>query len=212
VVSPGYSGGIPSYTMAKAIANINSGLSGELPQDVVDQIRTHAAEFGVGSGLSGSDFSGYNGLKNLGLTSLQRQDDATKSLMPFFQTPGGQAQGDQFNVNNITRANQITAAQAAAARDAAQTNWNATRRPNVMGGYGGGGGGGTPAPIMGGSLSGVGGPPAHSVAHDIISRNLPGLGDLLGGYGGGGDPHGTGSYAPLQTGEGDDGGDDWFME
>jgi len=198
VIPPGYSGGIPAYTMGKATANINSALNGELPPDVIDQLRQHAAEFGVSSGLAGSDFSGYQGLKNLGLTSLQRQDEATKSLMPFFQTPAGQANTDQFNVNNITRANQFTTNTGAAARAAADKAWTAGHAGNVMGGYGGSGA----APIMGGVLGGgYGAPPAHAVANDVISRYLPGLGDLLGGYGGGAgsNPHGTGSYAPLTT-------------
>lgn len=196
-IPPGYSGGISPYNMSLAQGNITSALHGELPQDVVDQLRQRAAEFGVSSGLAGSDFSGYQGLKNLGLTSLDRQDAATKSLMPFFQTPGGQAQTDQFNVNNISRANQFTADTGAAARAAADRAWTAGHRGNVMGGYGGSGA----APIMGGVLGGgYGAPPAHAVANDVISRYLPGLGDrLFGGYGGGDNPHGTGSYAPLTT-------------
>lgn len=60
--------------------SLGGALRGELPQDVVDQIRQHAAEFGVASGLSGSEFAGYQGLKNLGLTSLSRITGAENLL------------------------------------------------------------------------------------------------------------------------------------
>lgn len=225
---PAYTGGMQPYNITKANANITAGLNGELPQDVIDQIRTQAAEFGVSSGLSGSDFSGYQGLRNLGLTSLQRQDEATKMTLPFMMTPADvdrrtslaseaaarnraalfqdRAMHDQEVQQGILRAQKQ--------QQAASDYWERTRS-------GGAGSGGTPAslaPTGTGYGGSYGPPPAHSVANDIISRNLPGLGDLLGGYGGGGgsDPHGTGSYAPLQVGFEDNGDwtadNDWVME
>jgi hypothetical protein len=62
-------------------SNLSGALKGDLPPDVVQQIQQHAAEFGVASGLSGSQFAGYQGLKNLGLTSLDRASKAESELV-----------------------------------------------------------------------------------------------------------------------------------
>jgi hypothetical protein len=194
-----------------------------LPQDVVDQLQTHAAEFGVSSGLSGSDFSGYAGLRNLGLTSLQRQDDATKMTLPFMMSPADIDRRRQLDQSTIYQNKAIQDADIARSQkqqQAAADAWERSRTgglADLMPGWNKGGGASPALAPMGVNAGGGGSaPPAHSVASDIISRNLPGLGDLLGGYGGGGDPHGTGSYAPLQVGIGDNGdwnaGDDWLME
>lgn len=61
--------------------NLSGALAGQLPPDVVQQIQQNAAEFGVSSGLSGSQFAGYQGLKNLGLTSLNRAQQAEQELV-----------------------------------------------------------------------------------------------------------------------------------
>ncbi len=61
--------------------NLSGALKGDLPPDVVQQIQQNAAEFGVSSGLSGSQFAGYQGLKNLGLTSLNRAQQAEQELV-----------------------------------------------------------------------------------------------------------------------------------
>lgn len=67
----------------KLKSNYSSALSGELPQDVKDQISNYAAERGVASGMPGSQWAGYQGLRQLGLTSLSRQDQAAKELTPY---------------------------------------------------------------------------------------------------------------------------------
>lgn len=221
--APAYTGGMQPYNITKANANITAGLNGELPQDVVDQLRTHAAEFGVSSGLSGSDFSGYNGLKNLGLTSLQRQDDATKMTLPFIMSPADIDRRRQLDQSTIYQNKAIQDADIARAQkqqQAASDAWERGRSgglADLLPGWNKSGGASPTLAPMGVNSGGGGGsaPPAHSVANDIISRNLPGLGDLLGGYGNS-DPHGTGSYAPLQVGIGDNGDwtadNDWVME
>lgn len=61
--------------------NLSGALKGDLPPDVVRQIQQNAAEFGVSGGLSGSQFAGYQGLKNLGLTSLSRAQQAEQELV-----------------------------------------------------------------------------------------------------------------------------------
>lgn len=78
------SSGIPELR-PKVVSNLNTALSGELPEDVVTQIRNRAAEFGVASGMPGSEFAGYQGLRNLGLTSLDRMQHAEDLLAPGYQ-------------------------------------------------------------------------------------------------------------------------------
>lgn len=68
--------------MNQYYGNIQSALSGELPEDVKNQISTAAAEYGIATGMPGSQLAGYAGLRNLGLTSLARQDWAAKMLQP----------------------------------------------------------------------------------------------------------------------------------
>lgn len=70
--SPGATG-----LMDLGTANIKSMLEGELPKDVEERIRRYGAEAGVGSGTSGSEFSGNRTARDLGLTSL---DLATRGL------------------------------------------------------------------------------------------------------------------------------------
>lgn len=58
-------------------------MSGEIPQDVVDQIRRRAAERGYGSGTAGSGFNRNLEARDLGLTSLdliQRGLQGTSAL------------------------------------------------------------------------------------------------------------------------------------
>lgn len=69
---------------AKTFSNLGGALRGELPQDVTDQIARSAAEFGVASGMPGSEFASYQGLRNLGLTSLSRMQHAEDLLTPHF--------------------------------------------------------------------------------------------------------------------------------
>lgn len=71
-----------SALMGDYYGNIQSALSGEVPQDVQNQISTAAAEYGIMTGMPGSQLAGYAGLRNLGLTSLARQDWAAKMLQP----------------------------------------------------------------------------------------------------------------------------------
>ncbi len=63
------------------VGNLKGALKGELPPDVVQQIQQNAAEFGVAGGVPGSQFAGYQGLKNLGLTSLNRMQGAESELV-----------------------------------------------------------------------------------------------------------------------------------
>lgn len=66
--------------------NIESLSRGELPQDVQNLIGRQAAEMGITTGTSGSDFDKYRSLRNLGLTSLQATDQALNSAARWMQT------------------------------------------------------------------------------------------------------------------------------
>lgn len=57
----------------KYYGNIGSALSGQVPQDVQNLIATKAAEYGIATGMPGSQIAAYSGLRNLGLTSLDQQ-------------------------------------------------------------------------------------------------------------------------------------------
>ncbi len=79
---------IPGWSnISKNISgNIESMSRGELPQDVQDFIGRKAAEQGIATGTSGSDFDKYRSLRNLGLTSLQATDRALDSASRWMQT------------------------------------------------------------------------------------------------------------------------------
>lgn len=53
--------------------NIMSELRGELSPEVVNNVRDNAAVFGVTSGMPGSQFANFRGLKNIGLETANLQ-------------------------------------------------------------------------------------------------------------------------------------------
>jgi hypothetical protein len=73
--------------MKLAAGNLGSALKGELPDDVKQMLAQRAAELGISSGTSGSEFNNFRSLRDLGLTSLDRMDKATAQLLPHFITP-----------------------------------------------------------------------------------------------------------------------------
>lgn len=62
-----------SNTNSTISSNIMNELNGQLSPSTINNIRNQAASFGVSSGLPGSNFSGYQGLANLGLTTEKLQ-------------------------------------------------------------------------------------------------------------------------------------------
>jgi hypothetical protein len=174
---PATGGTPPPALLDKTAANLTSAANGELPPDVIEQLRRHAAEFGLSAGLPGSEFAGYAGLKQLGLTSLARQDMATQATLPWFMTPQQvSAQTQQNQIIGNQNANDIYARNAAYQANGA-ARWDAQK--------------GGPASVMSGAAmpgSGVnyGGPagarttgaqPAPDYSNDVssfISKYLPG--------------------------------------
>lgn len=94
--------------------NIMNELSGQLSPETISNIRNSAASFGVSSGMPLSDFSGHQGLANLGLT--------TEKL---------QGQGLQDYLNSITGISKTQTLDPALQTEVATQNavWNAAPDP-----------------------------------------------------------------------------------
>lgn len=90
VVGP--EGNLPTDLLSQTAGNLSGALRGELPADVLNLLQQQAAEYGVGGGTSGSQFAGYAGLRNLGLTSLDRMKQAEELLAQQFMTPAQKAE------------------------------------------------------------------------------------------------------------------------
>jgi len=88
-------GGLPPALLKQTAASLGGALRGELPEDVQNLLRQQAAEYGVASGMPGSQFQSYAGLRNLGLTSLDRIKGAEGILGNQFISP---AQAQQLNL------------------------------------------------------------------------------------------------------------------
>jgi hypothetical protein len=62
-------------------SNIMNELTGQLSPSTINNIRTQAANFGVSSGLPNSQFQGYQGLANLGLTTEKLQGQGLQDYL-----------------------------------------------------------------------------------------------------------------------------------
>lgn len=96
-LSVGPSGALPPYLLQQTATGLSSDLSGEVPLDVQQMLEQQAAEYGVGSGTQGSQFAGYRGLRNLGLTSLDLRRHAQDVLAGQFTNPAEQSKIDLAN-------------------------------------------------------------------------------------------------------------------
>lgn len=129
----------PGTVFPQYYTNVRANLAGELPPDVLDLLQTQAAQYGIASGLPGSQFSGYRGLRNLGLTSLQRMDVGAQQMAPLFAQQASQERYYQQHLLEQEAMNE-RARQAAVARAAEASKWWTTGggTPQIVGGYGGG--------------------------------------------------------------------------
>lgn len=77
-----YTGRVPGYTdmASQSAVNIAAALRGEVPQDVLYQLGQSAAERGITQGVPGSQITGAEYLKALGLTSLGQQKYGEEAL------------------------------------------------------------------------------------------------------------------------------------
>lgn len=118
----------------------NIAMTGQLPEDVVQAIQQRAAEFGVATGMPGSELAGYGGLRQLGLTSLDVLKDAAK----YDITPYNQALLEQSNLNQSQKM-QLALEEASNQRNAQLADiWRQTTGTSP--GYTMGGGGYSMAP------------------------------------------------------------------
>lgn len=150
--TPGRVGDISPALLDQTQTSLGTALRGELPQDVQNLLRQSAAEYGVAAGIPGSQFAGYRGLRNLGLTSLNQINRAQDALRSFITTPAqsislglqsrslGLAETEANRKYAMQMANQsaIRQAQNEALRQQQSDAWNAGRTS-----YWGGSGGGT---------------------------------------------------------------------
>jgi hypothetical protein len=86
----GYLMNLPGYQgmRGQQSENILSQLQGDVPDDVVNQILTRAAERGISTGTSGAPASNSTYLRALGLTSLDMQKQGSEGLSRAIeQTP-----------------------------------------------------------------------------------------------------------------------------
>lgn len=157
---------IPATVFPQYYTNVRANLAGELPPDVLDLLQTQAAQYGIASGLPGSQFAGYRGLRNLGLTSLQRMDVGAQQMAPLFAQQQAQERYYQQRLQEQEAMNE-RARQAAVARAAeASRAWTM--------------GGGTP-PIVGTGAGGRYSPAtplmprtnAKSIVSNILSQYSP---------------------------------------
>lgn len=89
---------------------LQSGLRGELPKDVESLIRRKSAETAGGQGVTGSQLARNLTLRDLGLTSLQRTDQALDSATKWLSI--SQQQIPQFNFGSLFVTPQQAIAQA----------------------------------------------------------------------------------------------------
>lgn len=77
-----YVSNLPNYAnmVGSRTNNITQQLSGQLPQDVINQINQQAAERGVANGMTGGQNTNAAYLRALGLNSLQMQQQGSQNL------------------------------------------------------------------------------------------------------------------------------------
>ena len=128
--------------------NIMHELQGDLSPSTVNNIRNHAASFGVSSGMPGSQFQGYQGLANLGLTTEKLQGQGLQDYLSDItglsktQTVDPALQTEIATQNSVWNAAPDPAAAAKEQQNLFDEYLKKTMSP--AGGTGAGGGGGAP--------------------------------------------------------------------
>lgn len=139
---PGYSGLTQS-----ASSIIGDSMEGKLPPDVQNVIRDASATQAVASGMPGSSnmsgtLSGNRTLRDLGITSLQRQDSGVKDFLSFLQGVSGTAAPTFGQLQEQENAIDQYASAPNPAAAAGEQERLFNKYSNPAGGTGGGSGGG----------------------------------------------------------------------
>lgn len=137
-------------------SNVNNELMGQLSPETIAQLQQHAAQFGISSGMPGSQFQGNQGLTQLGLNvegvQRQGQQDYLSALAGIGNTQTPQSLAADIANRNSTLAAAPNPQEAAAQQmQDWQTKFNATQ--------GAGAGGGSRGPA-GGTMGGASNPAA----------------------------------------------------
>lgn len=131
---------------AEASGNINAELMGQLSPETVAALQQHAAQFGLSSGLPGSQFSGNQGAAQLGLTTEQLQSQGLKDYLTATQGIGSMLTPQSLAAEIANRNATMSAApnpQAAAAQQMANWQQQFAASQGAAGSRGPGGGTGT---------------------------------------------------------------------
>lgn len=129
----------PDYEklIAALSQNILSGLNGQVPQDVDNQIWDAVNARQLGSGTGGTPFARNDYLRNLGLTSLGMQGAASNQLLSYLPVQSRTATLDPLIQAEIEKYNSLVTA---APDPAARGNWEMEQfnRLNALGNMPGG--------------------------------------------------------------------------
>lgn len=83
----------------KVTENISSYLRGEIPKDVQQGIQRRAAEKGITTGTSGSQFDEFGELRNLGITSLELQQQGLNAAGRWLESIASRT--PTFNITSM---------------------------------------------------------------------------------------------------------------
>ncbi len=150
---------------------IGSEVNGQLSPEMMDLIQNKGAQFGVTSGMPGSQFATNNYLKNLGLTAESLQQKGTADYLNFLTGVGGTLDDPKMSYE-VQVQNALDAAAPNPGRAAG------VLQGNVMSGYRAGAGGGFNIP--GGGAGGWIPPAGGTTGYDAGPAAMVGYGP---GYG-----------------------------
>ncbi len=106
-------GSIPGFDelISGITGNLESGLKGEIPKDVQDQVQNSAAARALAGGYGGSGMSGNLVARDLGLTSYNIAQQALKSSEAWLQTASQYLTAPRMDVRSafVTPMQQVTA-------------------------------------------------------------------------------------------------------
>ena len=90
--------------------NISQELQGQLPTDVTNQIKDQGAAWGLNTGMPGSGAEGNYTLENLGLNSLQEQQQGMSNYLNFVPALQSQFSFTQPETADVLQALDVNAA------------------------------------------------------------------------------------------------------
>jgi hypothetical protein len=161
-------------------SNVTNELAGQLSPQTIAALQQHAAQFGVQSGMPGSQFQGHQGLASLGLNTeamqQQGQKDYLSALTSIGSTQTPQALAAEIASSNATLA---AAPNPQMAAEKQMSDWMAKFNAASGAGRGGGGGGASVQPTS----SPSGGTGNYDPVWDSLAYGVSGQSGFIGGSG-----------------------------